>query len=159
MSTSRLARTNALYHNMHHTLMVALVGEDIIRGKLYRDGDVRSIDWLHFMVSLFSFGLGFTETSVRLTTTRPVSSMNPVRRSRFRMDPPMVLCGHTSPTARKFFCTSITPTILFWTLRSWQRRWSTRGSHHRQLTMKQKRIRACCAQRKSSARLRTRIFR
>ena len=60
MSTSRLARTNALYHNMHHTLMVALVGEDIIRGKLYRDGDVRSIDWLHFMVSLFSFGLGFT---------------------------------------------------------------------------------------------------
>lgn len=65
MSMSRLARTNALYHNMDHTMMVALVGEDIIRGRLYRDGDVRSIDWLHFMVSLFSFGLGFTRNLCR----------------------------------------------------------------------------------------------
>jgi hypothetical protein len=65
MSMSRLARTNALYHNLDHTMMVALVGEDIIRGRLYRDGDVRSIDWLHFMVSLFSFGLGFTRRLCR----------------------------------------------------------------------------------------------
>lgn len=60
MSLSRLARTNALYHNLEHTMLVALVGEDILRGRLYRDGDVRSIDWVHFMVALLSFGLGFT---------------------------------------------------------------------------------------------------
>ena len=65
MSLSRLARTNALYHNMDHTMMVSLVGEAIIRGRVYRDGDVRSIDWLHFMVALFSFGLGFTRNLCR----------------------------------------------------------------------------------------------
>ena len=60
MSVSRLARTNALYHNLDHTMMVALVGEDILRGRAYRDGDVRSIDWVHFLISLLTFGLGFT---------------------------------------------------------------------------------------------------
>ena len=65
MSLARLARSNALYHNVDHTIMVTLVGEDIVRGRLYRDGDVRSIDWVHFMVALLSFGLGFTRNLCR----------------------------------------------------------------------------------------------
>ena len=65
MAFSRLARSNAMYHNLGHTLMVSLVGADIIRGKLYRDGDVSSSDWVHFMVSLVSFGLGFTRNLLK----------------------------------------------------------------------------------------------
>jgi hypothetical protein len=60
MAFSRLARSNALYHNLGHTMMVALVGADMMRGKLFRDGNVSSSDWTHFMVSLCTFGLGFT---------------------------------------------------------------------------------------------------
>ncbi|NKC16362.1 MAG: metal-dependent phosphohydrolase [Gammaproteobacteria bacterium] len=60
MALSRLARSNALYHNLDHTMMVAVVGEDILCGRLYRDGDVRSIDWVHFVISSLLFAVGFT---------------------------------------------------------------------------------------------------
>lgn len=65
MAFSRLARSNALYHNLGHTMMVALVGADMMRGKLFRDGNVTSSDWMHFMVSLCTFGIGFTRNLVR----------------------------------------------------------------------------------------------
>ena len=64
MAFSRLARSNALYHNLGHTLLVAMVGSDMLRGKLYRDGNVSSRDWAHFMVSLVTFGIGFTRNLV-----------------------------------------------------------------------------------------------
>ncbi|MEM7404221.1 MAG: metal-dependent phosphohydrolase [Pseudomonadota bacterium] len=65
MAFSRLVRSNALYHNLAHTLLVTRVGSDMLRGKLYRDGNVTSRDWTHFMVSLVTFALGFTRNLVR----------------------------------------------------------------------------------------------
>ena len=65
MAFSRLARSNALYHNLGHTLLVALVGSDMLRGKIYRDGNVTSSEWVHFMVSLVTFAIGFTRNLVK----------------------------------------------------------------------------------------------
>ena len=65
MAFSRLARSNALYHNLGHTLMASLIGAEIIRGKLYRDGNVSSSEWVHFMVSLLTFALGFTRNLLK----------------------------------------------------------------------------------------------
>lgn len=57
---NRIARSDALYHDLDHTLQVTLVGQDILRGRLVRDGDVTSLDWVHFVCSLVCFATGFS---------------------------------------------------------------------------------------------------
>jgi hypothetical protein len=59
MALSRIARSNAPYHDLDHTILVTSVGQDILRGRMVRDGDVTAHDWLHFVVSLLCFAIGF----------------------------------------------------------------------------------------------------
>lgn len=59
MSLSRMARSDALYHNLDHTLLVTMVGHDILRGQIVRDGKVESIVWVNFVCSLLCFATGF----------------------------------------------------------------------------------------------------
>ena len=59
MSLSRIARSNAPYHDLDHTMVVTQVGQDIMRGKMVRDGLVDSLDWVHFVSSLLCFAIGF----------------------------------------------------------------------------------------------------
>lgn len=63
MSLSRTARSNAPYHDLDHTIMVTQVGQDILRGRLVRDGDVDSLDWVQFVASLLCFAIGFTRNA------------------------------------------------------------------------------------------------
>ena len=42
----RLGNSDALYHNAEHTMMVALVGQQIIRGQLVTRA-LQAEDWLH----------------------------------------------------------------------------------------------------------------
>src|SRR6476620_4034205 len=55
----RIARSNALYHNLDHTVTVTMVASDIARGRMIRDGNVRREEWLHFVVSAMTFAIGF----------------------------------------------------------------------------------------------------
>lgn len=57
---NRIARSDAIYHDLDHTLQVTLVGQDILRGRMVRDGDVDSIDWVNFVCSLLCFATGFS---------------------------------------------------------------------------------------------------
>ena len=57
---NRIAQSNALYHDLDHTLQVTMVGQQILRGRLVRDGDVSSLDWVHFVCSLLCFATGFS---------------------------------------------------------------------------------------------------
>lgn len=59
MALQRLARSNALYHDLDHTIVVTQVGQDICRGRLVRDGNLSSLDWVHFVASLLCFAIGF----------------------------------------------------------------------------------------------------
>ena len=59
MALGRLSQSNALYHNLDHTLLVTMVGHDILRGKFVRDGGVTSRDWVNFVCSLLCFAIGF----------------------------------------------------------------------------------------------------
>jgi hypothetical protein len=59
LSLSRIARSNALYHDLDHTLLVTMVGQDMLRGRIARSGDVSSEDWIHFVASLLLFAVGF----------------------------------------------------------------------------------------------------
>ncbi|HBB33823.1 MAG TPA: metal-dependent phosphohydrolase, partial [Cyanobacteria bacterium UBA9273] len=53
--------SDALYHNVEHTILVTLVGQEILRGKHIRDGGVSCEDWLHFIISLLCHDIGYVK--------------------------------------------------------------------------------------------------
>jgi len=59
MALEHFANGNALYHNMEHTIMVTLVGQEILRGKHIIEGGVSNRDWLNFIVSLLCHDIGY----------------------------------------------------------------------------------------------------
>ena len=59
MALENIANTDALYHNVEHTIMVTLVGQNILWGKYLREGEGTPGDWLHTMVSLLCHDIGY----------------------------------------------------------------------------------------------------
>lgn len=55
----KISASTALYHNVEHTILVCLVGQEILHGKHQLDGDVTCEDWLNFMVSLLCHDIGY----------------------------------------------------------------------------------------------------
>jgi hypothetical protein len=58
MALEHFANSDALYHNVEHTIMVTLVGQEILRGKHIREGGVSHRDWLNFIISLLCHDIG-----------------------------------------------------------------------------------------------------
>lgn len=54
----RLGNTDALYHNAEHTMMVTLVGQQIMRGRLVTEA-VQPEDWLHYTLALLVHDIGY----------------------------------------------------------------------------------------------------
>ena len=54
-----IAGSDAPYHDVEHTMMVTLVGQDILMGKHLRDGGVSPQDWLHFVIALLCHDIGY----------------------------------------------------------------------------------------------------
>jgi hypothetical protein len=54
----RIANSDALYHDSHHTLMVTLVGQAILKGRLLVH-EVDADEWLHFTIALLCHDLGY----------------------------------------------------------------------------------------------------
>jgi hypothetical protein len=54
----RIASSDALYHDNHHTLMVTLVGQAILKGRLLV-AQLTADDWLHFTIALLCHDLGY----------------------------------------------------------------------------------------------------
>ncbi len=59
MALENIANSDALYHNVEHTLMVTLVGQEILKGKHLREGSVSPHDWMHFVLSLLCHDIGY----------------------------------------------------------------------------------------------------
>ncbi|HEY7491861.1 MAG TPA: metal-dependent phosphohydrolase, partial [Candidatus Tectomicrobia bacterium] len=59
MALESIANSDALYHNVEHTIMVTLVGQEILKGKHLREGGVSPRDWLHFVISLLCHDIGY----------------------------------------------------------------------------------------------------
>jgi hypothetical protein len=59
MALENIANSDAAYHDVNHTIMVTLVGQEILRGKHVSEGGVRPREWLHFMVSLLCHDIGY----------------------------------------------------------------------------------------------------
>ncbi|MGC3940018.1 hypothetical protein ACOTTU_19610 [Roseobacter sp. EG26] len=58
MVLERLANSDALYHNAEHTMMVTLVGQQIMRGRLVTEA-IQPRDWLHYIISLLVHDIGY----------------------------------------------------------------------------------------------------
>ena len=54
----RIANSDALYHDSHHTVMVTLVGQAILKGRILVQ-QVDPVDWLHSTVALLCHDLGY----------------------------------------------------------------------------------------------------
>lgn len=65
MAIEHLTRSDALYHNVEHTVLVTLAGQDILIGKQLREGDVSPHDWLHCIVSLLCHDIGYVRNLCR----------------------------------------------------------------------------------------------
>jgi hypothetical protein len=55
----RIATSDALYHNVEHTVYVTLVGLQILLGKQILEGDVSRQDWLNVVVALLCHDIGY----------------------------------------------------------------------------------------------------
>ncbi len=54
-----LGKTDAAYHNAEHTMMVTLVGQQILLGR-HKAGPMQPKDWLHYILALLIHDIGFT---------------------------------------------------------------------------------------------------
>ncbi|WP_159784383.1 Npun_R2479 family HD domain-containing metalloprotein [Sodalinema gerasimenkoae] len=61
MALENIANSDALYHTVEHTIGVALVGQEILRGKHIREGGISCEDWLHFILSLVCSDIGYVK--------------------------------------------------------------------------------------------------
>lgn len=61
MAMENIANSDALYHNVEHSILVTLVGQEILRGKHIREGGVSCKDWLHFIISLVCHDIGYVK--------------------------------------------------------------------------------------------------
>ena len=59
MALENIANSDALYHDVEHTILVTLVGQEVLRGKHIREGGVGPDDWFHFIVSLICHDIGY----------------------------------------------------------------------------------------------------
>lgn len=56
----RLGNSDALYHNIEHTMMVTLVGQQLMRGRLVTDS-IKPEDWMHYIVALLVHDIGYSK--------------------------------------------------------------------------------------------------
>ena len=61
LALENIANSDALYHNVDHTIMVTLVGQTILEGKHLCEGGVSPKDWLHFIMSLLFHDIGYVK--------------------------------------------------------------------------------------------------
>ena len=61
MAMENISNSDALYHTVEHSIMVTLVGQEILRGKHIREGGVTPEDWLHFIISLVCHDIGYVK--------------------------------------------------------------------------------------------------
>jgi hypothetical protein len=59
VALGNIARSNALYHDLSHTILVTQIGQNMLQGRILRSHGVSSSDWMHFIISTLCFATGF----------------------------------------------------------------------------------------------------
>jgi len=61
LALENIANSDALYHDVDHTIMVALAGQAIVEGKHLREGGVTPRDWMHYMIAVLCHDIGYVK--------------------------------------------------------------------------------------------------
>ncbi len=59
LALNTIAKSDAAYHDVHHTIMVVEVGKDILKGKHLLENNISSSDWLHFIIAALYHDIGY----------------------------------------------------------------------------------------------------
>jgi hypothetical protein len=59
LALETIATSDAAYHDVNHTIMITLVGQDILRGRFISVGGVTPRDWVQFIISLLCHDIGY----------------------------------------------------------------------------------------------------
>lgn len=59
LALENIARSDALYHDVEHTMMVTDVGSEILRCRHLRTGGVTPDDWMHYILALLFHDIGY----------------------------------------------------------------------------------------------------
>ncbi|RJP54823.1 MAG: metal-dependent phosphohydrolase [Anaerolineaceae bacterium] len=68
LSLENISNSDALYHDINHTVMVSLAGLSIIEGKHLREGGVTPRDWMHYMIAVLCHDIGYVKGVCRADT-------------------------------------------------------------------------------------------
>ena len=60
-SLNIISLSDAMYHDVEHTCLVTLCGQEIFCGKKVKEGDLNAKDWLHFTISLLFHDIGYVK--------------------------------------------------------------------------------------------------
>ncbi|OUT79641.1 MAG: hypothetical protein CBB82_00685 [Betaproteobacteria bacterium TMED22] len=60
-SMNLISRSDALYHDVEHTSLVTLCGQEIFAGKKTLEGELDASDWLHFTLALLFHDIGYVK--------------------------------------------------------------------------------------------------
>lgn len=61
LALENIANSNTLYHDVEHTIMVTLAGQEILKGKHIADGDISPEDWLNTVIALLCHDIGYVK--------------------------------------------------------------------------------------------------
>jgi hypothetical protein len=61
LALEKLAQSDCMYHDLDHTILNTAVGQDILIGKRLCGETVTAADWLHFVVTLLLFNIGYVK--------------------------------------------------------------------------------------------------
>lgn len=59
LSLENISNSDALYHDIDHTIMVSMAGLAIVEGKHLREGGVSPRDWTHYMIAALCHDIGY----------------------------------------------------------------------------------------------------
>ena len=59
MALENIANCDAAYHDLHHTILVADVGKEILKGKHIVEGGILPFDWFHFIIAALCHDIGY----------------------------------------------------------------------------------------------------
>ena len=66
LALENIANSDALYHDVEHTIMVTLVGQSILEGKHLCEGGITPSNWMHFTIALLCHDIGYVRGICRL---------------------------------------------------------------------------------------------
>jgi hypothetical protein len=61
LALENIANSDALYHDVEHTIMVTLAGQSILEGKHLAEGGVTPKAWTHFIIALLCHDIGYVK--------------------------------------------------------------------------------------------------